>query len=80
MTTLFATPVFDATVMVEENEFFKGQGSATQWAQRLAAEIGSAVVAKKIGNGWALCGNVDGVDCVWGIYGQRLKRISTSKS
>lgn len=75
MTTLFATPVFDATVIVEGNELFKGQGSATQWAQRLAAEIGSAVSAKKIGNGWALCGAVDGVDQVWGIYGQRLKRI-----
>jgi hypothetical protein len=75
VTTLFATPVFDATVIVEGNELFKGQGSATQWAQRLAAEIGSAVTAKKIGNGWALCGTVDGVDQVWGIYGQRLKRI-----
>lgn len=75
MMTLFALPVFDATVIVEGNELFKGQGSATQWAQRLAVEIGSVVIARKIGNGWALCGSVDGVDCVWGIYGQRLKRI-----
>lgn len=27
-------------------------------------------------DGWALCGTVDGVECVWGIYGQRLKRIN----
>ena len=73
--TLLAVPVFDATVVVDGNELFKGQGSATQWAKRLAAEIGSEVIAKKIGNGWALCGSVDGAECVWGIYGQRLKRI-----
>jgi len=75
MMTLFAVPVFDATTVVDGNELFKGQGSATHWAQRLAAEVGSPVSAKKIGNGWALCGSVDGVDCVWGIHGQRLKRI-----
>jgi hypothetical protein len=76
MMTLFAVPVFDATVVVEGNELFKGQGSATHWAERLAAEIGSEVVAKKIGNGWGLCGSVDGNDCLWGIHGQRLKRIN----
>lgn len=76
MMTLFAVPVFDATVMVEGNELFKGQGSAMQWAGRLAAEVGCEVQAKKIGNGWALCGTVDGVDCIWGIHGQRLKRIN----
>jgi hypothetical protein len=75
MMTIFAVPVFDATVVVDGNELFKGQGSATQWAKRLAGEIGSDVVAKKIGNGWALCGSVDGAECVWGIYGQRLKRM-----
>jgi len=75
MMTLFSVPVFDASIVVDGNELFKGQGSATHWAKRLAAEIGSEVLAKKIGNGWALCGSVDGVDCVWGIYGQRLKRI-----
>lgn len=75
MNTIFAAPVFDATVVVDGNELFKGQGSATQWAQKLAAEIGSDVKAKKIGNGWALCGAVDGVECVWGIYGQRIKRL-----
>ncbi len=75
MNTVFAVPVFDATVVVDGNELFKGQGSAKQWAEKLAIEIGSEVVAKKIGNGWALCGTVDGVDCVWGVYGQRLKRL-----
>ena len=76
MMTIFAVPVFDGTVIVEGNELFKGQGAAMQWAQKLTAEIGSDVTAKKIGNGWALCGSVDGVDCIWGIYGQRLKRIN----
>ncbi|MDO8208379.1 MAG: hypothetical protein Q7T38_11280 [Gallionella sp.] len=76
MTTVFALPVFDGTVIVDGNELFKGQGSATQWAQRLAAELGIEVTARKIGNGWGLCGTVDGVDCVWGIYGQRLKRVN----
>ncbi|WP_151447616.1 hypothetical protein [Lacisediminimonas profundi] len=76
MTTVFALPVFDGTVIVNGNELFKGQGSATQWAQRLAAELGIEVTARKIGNGWALFGTVDGVDCVWGIYGQRLKRVN----
>ncbi len=76
MMTLFAVPVFDATVIFEGNELFKGQGSARQWAERLAAEIGSEIVAKKIGTGWALCGVVDGVDCIWGIHGQRLKRVN----
>ena len=76
MMTIFAAPVFDGTVIVDGNELFKGQGAATQWAKKLGAEIGSEVTAKKIGNGWALCGSVDGVECVWGVYGQRLKRIN----
>ncbi len=75
MTTVFSLPVFDATVIVDGNELFKGQGAASLWAERLAAEIGSKVAAKKIGNGWGLCGSMDGVDCVWCVYGQRLKRI-----
>ena len=75
MNTIFAVPVFDATIVVDGNELFKGQGSAKQWAQKLALEIDSEVVARKIGNGWALCGTVDGIDCVWGVYGQRLKRL-----
>lgn len=76
MMTLFAVPVFDATVTVEGNELFKGRGSAVHWAQRLAVEIGSEVTVGKIGGGWALYGSVDGIDCVWGIYGHRLNRIN----
>ncbi len=76
--TIFAVPVFDATVIFEGNELFKGKGSADQWAQRLAAEVGGEVVARKIGTGWGLCGKSDGVDCVWGIYGQRLMRVSAT--
>jgi hypothetical protein len=74
--TIFAAPVFDATIVVDGNELFKGKGAAQMWAEKLAAELGSEVTVQKIGNGWALCGQVDGVDCVWGVYGQRLKRIS----
>lgn len=73
--TVFAMPVFDATVLYEGNELFKGQGAASGWAGKLAAELGSPVTVTKIGTGWALCGNVDGVDCQWGIHGQRLKRL-----
>jgi hypothetical protein len=76
MMNIFAASVFDATVIYEGNELFKGQGAATQWAEKLAKELETAVTVKKIGTGWALCGNVDGTDCVWGVYGQRLKRIN----
>ena len=76
MMTIFAVPVFDATIDVGDNELFKGQGSAVSWAKRLASEVGSEVTARKIGNGWALCGLVDGQECIWGIHGQRLKRIN----
>ena len=74
--TIFAVPVFDATVVVDGNDLFKGQGSATQWAERLAVEVRCPVTVRKIGNGWALCGTVGGDDCIWGVYGQRLKRIN----
>jgi hypothetical protein len=73
--TIFAAPVFDATVVFEGNELFKGRGAAEMWAEKLAREIESPVTVRKIGTGWALCGQVDGVECVWGVYGQRLKRI-----
>jgi hypothetical protein len=73
--TIFAAPVFDATVVFEGNELFKGRGAAEMWAEKLAKEIESPVTVRKIGTGWALCGQIDGVDCVWGVYGQRLKRI-----
>jgi hypothetical protein len=73
--TIFAAPVFDATVVFEGNELFKGRGAAEMWAEKLAKEIESPVTVRKIGTGWALCGQVDGIECVWGVYGQRLKRI-----
>lgn len=73
--TIFAASVFDATVIFEGKELFKGQGSASMWAEKLAAELGTPVTVQKIGTGWALCGTSDGVDCQWGIHGQRLKRL-----
>ena len=73
--TVFAMPVFDASVIYEGKELFKGRGSASMWAEKLAAEIGSPVTVEKIGTGWALCGQTDGADCKWGIHGQRLKRL-----
>ncbi|HJV76076.1 MAG TPA: hypothetical protein VJ654_17780 [Noviherbaspirillum sp.] len=78
--SVFIKPVFDGTVLFEGNELFKGQGSAKQWAQQVGNELGIPVEARKIGTGWALVGNVDGVETTWGIYGQRLKRISSSGS
>lgn len=75
MTTVFAMSVFDATVIFEGNELFKGKGSASMWAEKLAAELGSEVGVEKIGTGWVLTGRVDGEDCRWGIHGQRLKRV-----
>ena len=74
--TIFAVPIFDATVTVEGNDLFKGKGAAEGWAAKLAAELGSAVVVKKLGAGWALCGESDGVACVWGLHGQRLCRVN----
>jgi hypothetical protein len=74
--TIFAAPVFDATVIYEGNELFKGQGAAKGWAEKLAKEMECEITVRKIGTGWALCGSVDGEDCIWGILGQRLKRIN----
>lgn len=73
--TIFAASVFDATVIFEGQELFKGKGSAGIWAEKLAAEIGSPVTVEKVGTGWALCGTADGVERKWGIHGQRLKRL-----
>jgi hypothetical protein len=73
--TVFAMPIFDATVVFEGQEMFKGRGSATSWAEKLAKEIGGDVTVEKIGTGWVLCGSVDGEPCKWGIHGQRLKRL-----
>jgi hypothetical protein len=73
--TVFAMPVFDAAVIYEGQELFKGQGAASVWAEKLASEIGGSVTVEKIGTGWALSGQVDGANCRWGIHGQRLKRL-----
>jgi hypothetical protein len=40
-----------------------------------AREIETPVTCEKIATGWALCATLDGVDCRWGILGQRLKRL-----
>lgn len=76
MSTIFVAPVFDATVIFEGNELFKGQGAASGWAAKLAAELETAVTVRKVGTGWVLCGQVDGAQCLWAIHGQRLKRIN----
>jgi hypothetical protein len=68
-------PVFDGTVIFEGKELFKGQGAAKQWAQQVGDELGVPVEPRKLGTGWALVGNIDGVETVCGIYGQRLMRI-----
>jgi hypothetical protein len=73
--TVFAAPVFDATVIYEGQELFKGRGAAGVWAEKLARELETAITVEKIGTGWALCGQVDGADCKWGIHGQRLMRL-----
>jgi hypothetical protein len=78
--TVFSKPVFDGTVVFEDKELFKGQGAAKQWAQLVGSELGIPVEARKIGTGWALAGTIDGAEIVWGIYGQRLKRISPSSN
>lgn len=76
--SVFTKPVFEGTVVFEGNELFKGQGAARQWAQQVGNELGIPVEARKLGSGWALVGNLDGVETMWGIYGQRLKRISSA--
>lgn len=73
--TIFTKPVFDATVIYDGNELFKGRGAAGMWAEKLAAELETPVTAEKIGTGWALVGTVDGVEVRWGIIGQRLARL-----
>lgn len=73
--TVFAMPVFDATVIYEGQELFKGRGAASGWAEKVARELETGITVEKIGTGWALRGTVDGVDCRWGILGQRLKRL-----
>ena len=74
--SVFSKPVFEGTVVFDGHELFKGQGSAKHWAQQVSDELGIPVAAVRMGTGWALAGIEDGVEVVWGIYGQRLKRIS----
>ncbi len=76
--SIFSAPVFDATVIYQGQELFKGQGAATIWAEKVGKELETPITVEKIGTGWALCGQVDGVDVKWGIYGQRLSRIGAA--
>ncbi|MFP5392167.1 MAG: hypothetical protein ACLGI6_11590 [Gammaproteobacteria bacterium] len=80
MATVFAASVFDATVVYEGNELFKGRGAAAGWAEKVSAELETPVTVEKIGTGWALVGQVDGEPVVWGVLGQRLKRIERPAS
>ena len=73
--SVFAAPVFDATVIYNGQELFKGRGAAQGWAEKVAKELETTITVEKIGTGWALRGQVDGADVTWGIYGQRLSRI-----
>lgn len=73
--TVFAASVFDATVIFEGHELFKGQGSARAWADKVAKELETEVLVEKVGTGWVLKATVDGEPRTWGIFGQRLSRI-----
>jgi len=70
--TIFSQSVFDATVIYNDNELFKGQGAALGWAAKVAAELGTPVTVEKVGTGWVLCGTVDGQPRRWCIVGQRI--------
>jgi len=74
--TVFTQPVFDATVIYDGNELFKGQGAALGWADKVAKELGTPVTVEKTGTGWVLCGSVDGQPKRWGIIGQRLAPLT----
>ena len=76
--TIFAASVFDATVIYNGHELFKGQGAARMWAEKVAKELETEILVEKFGTGWVLRGQVDGVDVTWGIYGQRLSRIEAA--
>ena len=73
--TVFAASVFDATVVFEGQELFKGRGSAQAWAEKVARELETDVTVEKVGTGWVLKATVDGEPRTWGIFGQRLSRI-----
>ena len=76
--TIFAASVFDATVIYNGHELFKGQGAARMWAEKVAKELETEILVEKFGTGWVLRGQVDGTDVTWGIYGQRLSRIEAA--
>ena len=73
--SVFSAPVFDATVVYEGQELFKGRGAAQTWAETVAKELETEVTVEKIGTGWVLRATVDGEPRTWGVYGQRLGRI-----
>lgn len=74
--TIFSQSVFDATVIYQGNEFFKGQGAANGWAAKVAAELGAPVTVEKFGTGWVLLGEVDGQPRRWCIVGQRIAPLT----
>jgi len=73
--SIFSASVFDASVVFEGQELFKGRGAAQNWAEKVARELETEVTVEKIGTGWALVASVDGEARRWGIFGQRLSRI-----
>ena len=73
--SVFSAPVFDATVVFEGQELFKGRGAAQTWAEKVAKELETEVTVETIGTGWVLKATVDGEPRSWGIFGQRLSRI-----
>lgn len=75
--SVFSASVFDATVIYNGQELFKGRGAAQGWAEKVARELETAVDVEKIGTGWALVATVDGVETRWGIFGQRLSRMES---
>ena len=47
--SVFSAPVFDATVVFEGQELFKGRGAAQTWAEKVAKEVEAEVTVEKIG-------------------------------
>lgn len=75
--SVFSASVFDATVIFEGQELFKGRGGAHGWSEKVAKELQVDVGVEKIGTGWALCATIDGAPVRWGIFSHRLCRIET---
>jgi hypothetical protein len=73
--TIFSASVFDATVIVDGHELFKGRGAAEGWAAKVAKEVEVPVTVEKVGTGWVLSAQIDGTPVQWGVIGQRLGRI-----